>query len=114
MKTDQDVYLVAVFLNPYFCAFFFNDSDDAPHSLSHIGFYGLVKRVYKRVFCLEAGDDVPPELFLNYLQYYDREGRFTKDKLGLYEFKQEYKGQVRLNRLAYACIYPYKRIPFNL
>ncbi|KAF8870263.1 ribonuclease H-like domain-containing protein [Mucidula mucida] len=114
LKTDQDVYLVAVFLNPYFRAFFFNDSDDAPHSLSRIGFYGLVKRVYKRVFRLEAGDDVPPELFSNYLQYYDGEGRFTKDKLGLDEFKQEYKGQVRLNRLAYACIYPYKRIPFNL
>ncbi|KAK0183910.1 hypothetical protein F5146DRAFT_939166 [Armillaria mellea] len=72
LKQDQDCYIVAIFLNPYICAYFFND--ETTHSLTCIGLFGVMKQVYQRVFRVETEADVPKALFDNYLEYYDGTG----------------------------------------
>ncbi|KAJ6526545.1 hypothetical protein B0H10DRAFT_2171950 [Mycena sp. CBHHK59/15] len=57
LKDDQDFYILAVFFNPFLRAFFFNDDDT--HSLSRVGLYHVVKRVYTRIFQLSDNSAVP-------------------------------------------------------
>ncbi|KAJ7650466.1 hypothetical protein FB45DRAFT_859229 [Roridomyces roridus] len=69
-KRDQDFYILVVFLNPYLRAFLLNEEI---HSLSRIGLYHVLKRMYARVLKL---DDA--------LKIY-------KQKVALSEFKNIFK-----------------------
>ncbi|KAJ7937874.1 ribonuclease H-like domain-containing protein, partial [Mycena leptocephala] len=91
LKHDQDFYILAVFFNPFLCAFFFNDDDT--HSLSCVGLYHVVKRVYTRIFQLSDDSAVPSALFAQYLDYYDGRGRYTSEKMALKEFKTMFNNQ---------------------
>ncbi|KAL0565176.1 hypothetical protein V5O48_016853 [Marasmius crinis-equi] len=75
LKRDQDNYIVAVFLNPFLCGFYFN-ADIA--SLSWMGLYSVVKRVYMRVFRVDLPEDVPDELFDHFIDYYDKKGALSE------------------------------------
>ncbi|KAJ6598636.1 ribonuclease H-like domain-containing protein [Mycena sp. CBHHK59/15] len=86
LKHDQDFYILAVFFNPFLRAFFFNDDDT--HSLSRVGLYHVVKRVYTRIFELSDNSAVPSALFAQYLDYYDGRGRYTSEKMALKEFQK--------------------------
>ncbi|KAJ7875062.1 ribonuclease H-like domain-containing protein [Mycena leptocephala] len=92
LKHDQDFYILAVFFNPFLRAFFFNDDDT--HSLSRVGLYHVVKRVYTRIFQLSDDSAVPSALFAQYLDYYDGRGRYTSEKMALREFKNMFNNQV--------------------
>ncbi|KAJ7791145.1 hypothetical protein B0H14DRAFT_2213664, partial [Mycena olivaceomarginata] len=91
LKHDQDFYILAVFLNPFLRVFFFNDDDT--HSLSRVGLYHVVKRVYTRIFQLSDDFAVPSALFAQYLDYYDGRGRYTSEKMALKEFKSMFNNQ---------------------
>ncbi|KAF7341216.1 HAT family dimerization protein [Mycena venus] len=90
LKHDQDFYILAVFFNPFLRAFFFNDEI---HSLSRIGLYHVVKRVYARIFKIDEDSAVPSVLFEQYLDYYDGTGRYTSEKMALNEFKHMFKNE---------------------
>ncbi|KAF9494661.1 hypothetical protein BDN71DRAFT_1392892, partial [Pleurotus eryngii] len=79
LKCDQDVFIVAVFLNPYIRGHFF---DGSVHSLSRPGLFNVVKRVYARVF-QETERQVPIQLFENYLNYFDHSSVYTDDGMNL-------------------------------
>ncbi|KAJ6553870.1 ribonuclease H-like domain-containing protein [Mycena sp. CBHHK59/15] len=91
LKHDQDFYILAVFFNPFLRAFFFNDDDT--HSLSRVGLYHVVKRVYTRIFELSDNSAVPSALFAQYLDYYDGRGRYTSEKMALKEFQNMFNNQ---------------------
>ncbi|KAJ7934087.1 hypothetical protein B0H13DRAFT_1591808, partial [Mycena leptocephala] len=91
LKHDQDFYILAVFFNPFLRAFFFNDDDT--HSLSRVGLYHVVKRVYTRIFQLSDDSTVPSALFAQYLDYYDGRGRYKSEKMALKEFKNMFNNQ---------------------
>ncbi|KAF8147012.1 ribonuclease H-like domain-containing protein [Mycena galopus ATCC 62051] len=80
LKRDQDFYVVAVFLNPFLRAFYFNR---AIHSLSRTGLYAVVKRVYKRMFRILDDSIFPPQLFQQYLDYYDSKTIYTTDSMAV-------------------------------
>ncbi|KAG9220087.1 hypothetical protein CCMSSC00406_0007947 [Pleurotus cornucopiae] len=86
LKCDQDVFIVAVFLNPYIRGHFFNGS---VHSLSQPGLFNVVKWVYARVF-QETKRQVPIQLFENYLNYFDNISVYTDDGMNLTETKKMY------------------------
>ncbi|KAJ6592924.1 ribonuclease H-like domain-containing protein [Mycena capillaripes] len=90
LKHDQDFYILAVFFNPFLRAFFFNDEI---HSLSRIGLYHVVKRVYTRIFKVGEDSAVPSTLFEQYLDYYDGVGRYSSEKMALDEFKHMFKNE---------------------
>ncbi|CAK5263825.1 unnamed protein product [Mycena citricolor] len=87
LKRDQDLYILAVFLNPFLRGHFFSSS---VHSLSRGGLFGVVRRVYMRLFKIEERKDVPRELFAEYLAYYDGEQRFSADSMTLIEFRDAF------------------------
>ncbi|KAL1711349.1 hypothetical protein EV715DRAFT_215413, partial [Schizophyllum commune] len=102
LKRDQDYYIVAVFLNPGIRAHFFDDSK--VHSLSRAGLYAVIKRVYQRAFQVEKEEQVPDGLFESYCQYYDGQGRFTRQGFAMDEVRRQFKGQVR-SQLSPALLY---------
>ncbi|KAJ7149955.1 ribonuclease H-like domain-containing protein [Mycena filopes] len=91
LKRDQDFYILAVFFNPFLRAFFFNDNEH--HSLTRVGLYHVVKRVYTRIFQLDGDAAVPSTLFSQYLDYYDGKGRYTRDQMALNEYKNHFNNQ---------------------
>ncbi|KAJ6595464.1 ribonuclease H-like domain-containing protein, partial [Mycena sp. CBHHK59/15] len=98
LKHDQDFYILAVFFNPFLRAFFF---DEETHSLSRVGLYHVVKRLYVRIFKLSDNSAVPSSLFEQYLDYYDGKGRYTSEKMALKEFKNMFKNEVRFCALSF-------------
>jgi hypothetical protein len=92
LKQDQDVYILAVFLNPFIRAHYFNE--EGPHSLTRSGLFAVVKHVYRRVFKLADSDSLPDNFFQSYLDYFDGVGRFSRESMSLDDFRQEFKGEV--------------------
>ncbi|CAE6454793.1 unnamed protein product [Rhizoctonia solani] len=72
-KADQDPFILAVFLNPFIRARLFSRQNT---SLNRSALYGVVKRVFRRVFCRE--NDL--ELYEAFLDYYDSRNEFHPDR----------------------------------
>lgn len=87
LKHDQDFYVIAVLFNPFLRGFFFNSRI---HSLSRIGLFAVVRRVYRRMFSLPDNEKVPTAVFNDYLSYYDGKGLFTAEAMCLRDFREIY------------------------
>ncbi|QRW17960.1 hAT family dimerization protein [Rhizoctonia solani] len=72
-KADQDPFILAVFLNPFIRARLFSRKNT---SLNRSALYGIVKRVFRRVFCKE--NDL--ELYKAFLDYYNSRNEFHPDR----------------------------------
>ncbi|CAE6478675.1 unnamed protein product [Rhizoctonia solani] len=72
-KADQDAFILAVFLNPFIRARLFNPRNTL---LNRWGLYGIVKRVFRRVFRQE--NDL--ELHEAFNDYYESRNEFHPDR----------------------------------
>ncbi|KAF8671798.1 hypothetical protein RHS04_08128 [Rhizoctonia solani] len=72
-KADQDPFILAVFLNPFIRARLFSRQNTL---LNRSALYGVVKRVFRRVFRKE--NDL--ELYEAFLDYYDFRSEFHPDR----------------------------------
>ncbi|KAG8707863.1 hypothetical protein FRC11_007073, partial [Ceratobasidium sp. 423] len=77
-KSDQDPYILAVFLNPFIRGRLFSRVNPL---LNRWAIYGAVKRVFRRVFRKEH--DL--ELYEAFLDYYDFRNEFNPDRWGCRE-----------------------------
>ena len=86
-KADQDVFILAVFFNPYIRADLFSRKII---QLTPAGMYGIVKRMYKRVFREE------PEFGLHVacMDYYKCRSEFSDDAMHLNDLEEAVKGKV--------------------
>ncbi|CAE6518107.1 unnamed protein product, partial [Rhizoctonia solani] len=85
-KTDQDMLISAVFLNPYLRARLFNPNNSA---FCANGLYTTVKRVYERIFKV-----VPNSGFFEaYLSYYHWRGEFSPEAWHLEEHATLYRNE---------------------
>lgn len=72
-KTDQDPFILAVFLNPFIRGRLFNRQNIL---LNRSALYGIIKRVFRRVFC----KDNDLELYQAFLDYYESRSEFSPDR----------------------------------
>lgn len=86
-KTDQDVFILAVFFNPYVRALLFNPNNPA---FCANGLYTIVKRVFERIF--KATPD--SGLFEAYVDYFSWRGEFSRDAWHLEDYATMYKSEV--------------------
>ncbi|QRV77917.1 hypothetical protein RhiJN_05932 [Ceratobasidium sp. AG-Ba] len=101
-KSDQDVFILAVFFNPYIRALLFN-----PHNPAFCinGLYTTVKRVFERVFKTSAGSG----LFEAYVDYFNWRNEFSREAWHLDEYARMYTDEgksVNLTVLWAALPYP--------
>jgi hypothetical protein len=84
-KADQDVFILAVFLNPYIHQQAFNHM-----ALTHAKLYDMAVQVLKRIFSETANLD-----FLTaFKSYYEGSGDFSDEDMGLKLMKQMYKAKM--------------------
>jgi hypothetical protein len=76
---DQDVFILAVFFNPYIRADLFNRSNTI---LNPAGLVTLVLRVWARLF-QQSSESVPPGLRRATVDYYSRNAEFADDEMHL-------------------------------
>ncbi|KDN35726.1 hypothetical protein RSAG8_11349, partial [Rhizoctonia solani AG-8 WAC10335] len=72
-KADQDPFILAVFLNPFIRGRLFSRDNTL---LNRSGIYGVVKRVFRRIFRKE--NDL--ELYKAFLDYYEFRNEFSPDR----------------------------------
>lgn len=91
-KTDQELFILAVFFNPYIHARFFNMDHLRLTSLLHI-----TRRVSKRL----TGNDIhDPEFLRAFTDYYNTSGDFSRESMYLDGYAETYSsgssnGEVR-------------------
>ncbi|KDN35540.1 hypothetical protein RSAG8_11497, partial [Rhizoctonia solani AG-8 WAC10335] len=83
-KCDQDPFILAVFLNPFIRARLFNPNNT---SLNRSALYGIVKRVFRRIFRRDTGID----LYEAFIDYYACRNEFNPDKWDYEESKEIYE-----------------------
>jgi hypothetical protein len=79
-KANQDPFVLAIFFNPYIRADLFNRKII---QFMPAGMYGIVKHVYKHIFCTEPDFD----LHATCLNYYKCREEFSDDAMHLYELE---------------------------
>ncbi|KAH7338638.1 hypothetical protein B0J17DRAFT_551480, partial [Rhizoctonia solani] len=72
-KADQDPFTLAVFLSPFIRSRLFNRENIL---LNRSALYGVIKRVFRRVFC----KDNDLELYEAFLDYYEFRSEFSSDR----------------------------------
>lgn len=87
---DQDVFILAVFLNPYVRASLFNKSATNPASM-----VSLVLRVWARLF-QQPTDNPPVGLRRATAEYYRREAEFSDEEMHLQLAAEEARKEVQL------------------
>lgn len=91
---DQDIFILAIFLNPYIrrCCF-------STAALSHADIYDMAEHVYRRVFEEDPGLD-----FLRaFMDYYNEEGEYSYDRMKLNMLKAKFDTEVCDFAFAYSC-----------
>jgi hypothetical protein len=94
-KTDQDSFILAVFLNPYIRHSLFQPTSGFA---TQAGIQNLVERMWNRFFPIEAGAD----LFKATTAYYKRTGIFSDDEMML----KTHKKNLMPVSLLYICLIP--------
>jgi hypothetical protein len=85
-KADQDIFIVAVFLNPYVRSDLFKQTFPRESQL-----YVIVERVYERLLCCKASIS-----FLSAFEDYKRrQGEFSEEAKSLNLMKQNFVEEVR-------------------
>ncbi|KDQ08587.1 hypothetical protein BOTBODRAFT_118313 [Botryobasidium botryosum FD-172 SS1] len=86
-KADQDIFIAAVYLNPFVKSTLFS------HSMSPIIIHSIVWTLYTRVF-QKNKNEIPPKLGKRLMQYHNRTGPFSSVYWGPEQLKEMY-GQVK-------------------
>lgn len=97
---DQDIFILAIFLNPYICHCCFSTT-----ALSHADIYNMAEHVYHHVF----KEDVGLDFLCAFMDYYNEEGEYLYDQMKLDMLKAKLDTEVC--DLAFA--YSYQGV-FNL
>ena len=84
-KADQDVFILAVFLNPYIRQHPFSRA-----ALTHANVYEIAARVFKRIF----GQDPDLDFLKAFEDYFNNRAGFSSDSMGLEMMKSLYADQV--------------------
>jgi hypothetical protein len=87
-KADQDVFILAVFFNPYIRAHLFNTSII---QLTRAGVYGIVRRVWCRLF---RAEEPHYELHSACTDYYNSEAEFANTAMHLDVLEKQAAAQV--------------------
>jgi len=97
-KADQDAFILGVFFNPYIRADLFNRKII---QFTPAGIYGIVKRMYKRVFREEPDFD----LHAACMDYYKCRAEFSDDAMHLDDLEAAAKAEVSalLCRITIVC-----------
>jgi hypothetical protein len=82
---DQEVFILAVFFNPYIRHHVFSK-----HTLSQADICDIAERVYKRFF----GDDSPLDFFFAFMEYYEGKGHYSRESMRLDELKAKFDNEV--------------------
>jgi len=85
-KVDQDIYIAAVFLNPFIRARIF-----LPSALTNSALLAIVERVYERILRTTSNMD----FMAAFLDYKDEKGEFTKDAMHLQKMADLSEKEVR-------------------
>lgn len=88
-KTDQPVFILAVFFNPYIRCRLFNPANP---TFCANGLFTIVKRAFQRLFKIECDSG----LFEAYISYYNWSDEFSKEAMHLDEYMAMYKNEVSL------------------
>ncbi|KAF8161039.1 ribonuclease H-like domain-containing protein [Crassisporium funariophilum] len=83
-KADQDIFILAVFFNPYICSCIFN-----PAALTESSLYGIVDKVFKR-FYGRVGDLALYKAFTDYVR---GEGDFLPEEMNLERIKEMFNAE---------------------
>ncbi|KAJ7725007.1 ribonuclease H-like domain-containing protein [Mycena maculata] len=83
-KTDQELMILAVFLNPYICSRAFNSAQLPP-----MAFYHLLCRAYKRFYGQDASTDI--DFMQTFQLYCDNDGYFSPNSMWLEGYRAMYK-----------------------
>lgn len=84
-KADQDVFITAVFLNPFLRASLFNKA-----ALTDVDLYAVLERVYERVLCRKADLE-----FLGAFEDYRlKRAEFSDERMGLELMKNKFSAEV--------------------
>ncbi|KAG8708307.1 hypothetical protein FRC11_006574 [Ceratobasidium sp. 423] len=83
-KCDQDPFILAVFLNPFIRSRLFNPENS---SLNRSSLYGIVKRVFRRIF----RRDTDITLYEAFSDYYSSRNEFHSDRWDYKEMKELYE-----------------------
>jgi hypothetical protein len=83
---DQEVFILAVFLNPYICKRCFSQS-----ALTEAALYSMVERVFARIF----GEEGDIDLLKAFTDYVKGVGEFSDDVMSLDMMAEMHKKEVR-------------------
>lgn len=83
-KTDQELFILAVFLNPYVRAQFFNTDH-----LNFMSLFHMARRAFRRLTKTDLADDSG---FLSaFTDYFNSSGDFSRDAMWLDGFRELFK-----------------------
>lgn len=87
-KADQDIFILAVFFNPYIRSRIFK-----PAALSESQLYGIVERVFKRFY----GQDGDIALLKAFNDYIKGGGEFSQEEMNLERIRDMFQDDVCFN-----------------
>ena len=84
-KVNQDIYITAVFLNPFIRARIFH-----PSALTNSALLSIVERVYEKLLRTSSNTD----FMAAFLDYKDEKGEFTRDAMHLQNMADRSEAEV--------------------